>query len=166
MRIIVGLTVLALMSGCGSKTSDGQSTVISTKDGTVAVSKDGNSTVAVTNDGQSVHISTANAWPATLPTYIPRYPGATVTTTFAGSSSSGGKSGGMVAFTTADAPERVVSFYKDEAARAGLGEVATMATGGSQMFTATDKATHRDLTIQATPDDGKTTVSLTYGMGS
>jgi len=165
MRTIVGLTVLALLSGCGSKASDGQSTVIATKDGTVAVSKGGNSTVAVTNDGQSVHISTANAWPTTLPVYIPRYPGATVTTTFAGSSS-GGKSGGMVAFTTADAPERVVSFYKDEAARAGLGEVATMATGGSQMFTASDKATHRDLTIQATPDDGKTTVSLTYGMGS
>ena len=100
-------------------------------------------------------------WPAALPTYAPPYPGGRVETAFEGSSA-GAPPSGMVAFSTADAPERVVSFYRDEAKRAGLGDVATMAASGAQMFTANDRATHRALTIQASPDGPRTTVSLTW----
>lgn len=162
MRTTTGLLILVLLAGCGSKSAD--QTVVTTKDGTVSVSKDGTNTVAVTSSGERIQVSSGGSWPATLPAYAPAYPGGAVTTTFTGSTG-GSKSGGMVAFTTADAPDRVVGFYKEEALRAGLADVATMTNNGAQMFTASDKATKRDLSVQASPDGGKTSATLTYGMG-
>ena len=104
----------------------------------------------------------STSWPPALPAFAPPYPGGRVETSFDGSSA-GASRGGMVAFSTADAPDRVVAFYRDEAKRAGLGDVATMTASGAQMFTASDHATHREMTIQASPDGPRTSVSLTYG---
>ena len=100
-------------------------------------------------------------WPEGVPEFARAYPGGTVTTSYSGTSDTT-KHGGMVVFTTADAPERVVSFYRDEVKRAGLGEVATMGSGGAQMFSASDKAGKRSLSVQAGPDGGATSVTLSY----
>lgn len=137
MRMVIAAALLALLAGC-------------------------NKPAAAPAAGPESATVTTGAWPAELPGYAPAYPGATVTAAFAGSSD-GAKRGGMVAFTTADAPERVVSFYRDEAKRAGLGEVATMSGSGAQMLSASDKASQRSLAVQAGPDGGATAVTLTYG---
>lgn len=141
-RRSIGLLALGLLAGCGS--ASGDSSVIRVDDGTTV-------------------ISNSDSWPEGLPDYARPYPGSKVTTSFAGSTD-GTKRGGMVAFTTADAPERVVAFYRDEVKRAGLGEVATMASAGAQMFSASDTGSKRSLSIQAGPDGGATAVTLSYGV--
>ena len=107
-------------------------------------------------------IVAATTWPAGAPDYAPVYPGGTVSAAFTGATSTA-TANGMVAFTTADIPERVVAFYADEAKRAGLGQIATMAGNGAQMFSASDPASHRSMSVQASPDGPATTATLTYG---
>jgi len=105
-------------------------------------------------------------WPAGAPAYAPAYPGATITsvmTTNAGS----GEGGSMATFETADPPAKVIAFYKDLAAKAGLKESMTMNTGNASIFGAgTPGKGKGGLSVQASSEGGKTSGAVTFGGGA
>lgn len=163
--LLVALPAL-LLAGCGKDTNtttlkgnDGQTVTIETpKDG------DGPTNFSATNDkGERVSAVIAGvgaAWPADAPAYAAAYPGATVTSVI--NTTSGEKGGSMATFTTADAPARVIEFYKARAAAAGLGNVSTMTSNDTSMFTAQDEASGRQVYVQTSIADGKTSAALTF----
>lgn len=160
--VILGVAALALAS-CGSKsertitTTDGSTVKVEQEDG-----KGGAKITSTTSEGTATMTTGgAGQWPAGLADYAPAYPGGAVGASFMGSSNDG--AGGMVTFTTADSPGKVVDFYKARAAAAGLSDVSNMDINGAKMFGAKDGKTGRTLSIQASVADGKTNVAVTFG---
>ena len=101
--------------------------------------------------------------PANLPSYVKIYPGAVITAVVQNQGA-----GGIIAFDVTDPPEKVMDFYKQDAAEAKLGDgIDSWAlnqdhTGGHVvMWNGTgDK---RSLTTTVEVKDGKTHVGLVYG---
>jgi hypothetical protein len=167
MRHALSLIVPALLlAACGNDTDtttikgpDGESVTIERpKDG------DGEMRLEATNDkGQKSTATFAGegaAWPADAPTHAPAYPGAKVVAVM--ESDSDGTKGSVITFETADSPAKVVAHYKTLAEKAGMGEFGTVAAGTMQMFTASDKASGREIMVQASTSDGATQGSITY----
>jgi len=99
-----------------------------------------------------------------LPSWVPKYPGSEGTSTFAMKGSGADLAeGGSFAFTTPDASDKVMSFYKDKAQDLGLKEKLTTTTGDGSMFVATDDGEKRSLTVIVGSHAGSTSVSVTYG---
>lgn len=163
MRLaILGVAALAL-AACGNKT---ERTITNADGSTVKVEQeDGQETTKITStttDGTATMTTGgAGQWPAGLAEYAPAYPGGEVGASFMGSSKDG--TGGMVTFTTADPPGKVIDFYKARAAAAGLSDVSNIDINGAKMFGAKDSKTGRSLSIQASVADGKTTAAVTFG---
>jgi hypothetical protein len=159
---MAALLVLGACGGGGEKT-------MTTEDGDkVTVRTDGdNQAVNITSEGKDGTTGTFAAgdsarWPADAPAYAPAYPGAKVEGGFSGTTSEGATA--MTSFSTADAPDKVVEFYKARAAEAGLADVSTMDMGGQKLFTASDKASGRSLMVSAGVQEGKTAGSVTYAV--
>jgi len=102
---------------------------------------------------------------AKLPAWLPAYPGSNGKATFSasGTDSQGLKEGGTYAFTTADSPAQVLSFYQDKARDLGMKVNVSTTTAEGGMFTAGDEASHRSLVIVVGRSGSETTVSVTYG---
>jgi hypothetical protein len=137
--LVIGVCVLAL-AACGRTQvkSDGTA-VIHGKDG---------STVTVGHNA-----------PTNLPPYLKLYPGGAVKSTL-----DSGAKGGIVVVETSDAPERVIDFYKKEAAAAGL-QVELENTSGDSHVVMFNEAGggKKNFTASATKQpDGKTNIGLTY----
>lgn len=99
-----------------------------------------------------------------LPSWVPKYPGSESTSTFAMRGSGADLAeGGSFAFTTSDSSDKVLNFYKDKAQDLGLKVKLTTTTGDGAMFVATEDGDKRSLTVIVGGNDGKTTVSVTYG---
>lgn len=171
-RVLLLIPVVLLagtLAACGKDTNtttlkgnDGQTVTIETpKDG------DGPTNFSATNEkGERVSAVIAGegaAWPADAPAYAAAYPGATVTSVI--NTTSGEKGGSMATFTTADTPAKVIEYYKVRAAAAGLGSVSTMTANDTSMFTAQDEASGRQLYVQTSLADGKTSAALTFSKG-
>jgi len=155
--------LFALLAACGGDKPD---TTMTTQDGKVSVSTsgDGDSKVTVTatdGDKTAKMVSGGGAkWPESAPAFAAAYPGGTLITVMAGNAD--GKASGMATFETTDAPDKVIAFYKDKAAAAGLTKVTSMAGNGMTMFGASDESGDRVLSVQASPGGGKTTGSGTF----
>ncbi len=164
MKQITSLAALLALAACGSEKAE---RTITTSDVSTLSVKRGDSAseakITATNAEGTATMTTGGAgqWPAAAADYVPPYPGGAVTASFAGSSK--GASGGMVTFTTTDSPEKVVDFYKAQAANAGLGDVSNIDINGAKIFAAKDKATGRSVSIQATVSEGKTSAAVTFG---
>lgn len=169
MRLACALIIPTLaLAACGNKTdtttikgSDGETVTIETqKDG------EGPTRMEATDDKGAKSVATFGgegaAWPADAPAHAPEYPGAKVTAVMA--SDSGGTKGSIITFETTDTPAKVVAHYKALAEKAGLGELGTVTAGAMQMFTASDKASGREMMVQASAGDGVTQGSITYAM--
>lgn len=90
------------------------------------------------------------------------YPGAKITNVLP--STADGKAGGMTRFQSADPPGQIIAFYKARAAAAGLGKVSSMQTQGTEMFGATNAAGDRQLSVNVTVGDGRTTGPVSYSV--
>ncbi len=159
------LVAVLTLSACGNdsktmtiKDDDGKNVTISTTD-----RGDGAANYEVTNEkGEKSTVNvggTNNKWPADAPAFAPAYPGGTITTVIA--SNNDGKSGGVIAFETGDAPAKVVAFYKALAEKAGLKAGTMMTSEAMNMFSAGDGKTG-EMVVQATLADGKTSTAITY----
>ena len=96
-----------------------------------------------------------------LPSWLPAYPGAEMKGVGAGHSDKDG-SGGLVTFETADAPEKVLAFYHDALTKHDFKKKESVeSTGASALIMKSDGGDMA--TITATPNSGKTQVSLIYG---
>lgn len=100
------------------------------------------------------------------PDFAALYPGATPSAAPTLADGPAGP-GGMVAFTTPDGAEKVVSFYKTRAEASGLSSVSAMDQGEARAYAATDaKGGNASLQVVAQPDgEGKTTVQLMWSAG-
>ncbi len=100
-----------------------------------------------------------------MPAWVPVYPGAKAqgNMTANGAGADGRGEGGMVTFTTPDAPSKVTAFYeakcKDLGATVNLSGAAD--TGG--MLSCADEGKERSLTVIVGQSSGETSIAVTYG---
>ncbi|MGH6997748.1 MAG: hypothetical protein ACREEO_06105, partial [Phenylobacterium sp.] len=155
-------TALALMlalAACGSKEKKAES-----GDATYKVSeKDGKSTLTVETDEGKAQIVSGEG-EAALPTGLPLYPGATVTSSTRITSDGANKGGTMLSFDTPDATGQIVAFYKAAAQKAGYKIEAEMKMGEMEMLSGKNPG-KGGFTLTANREQGKTTASLISGAG-
>ncbi len=147
-----------LLAACG-----GSERTVTTDDGTATIrsSDSGETTTAtITGDrGNGTVVAGSGAkWPDDMPGWAPAYPGATVEAVFSGSDASSSSS--VTSFTTSDAPDKVIAFYKERAAGAGLNQVSEMTTNDSRVLIASGEDGN-GISITAGPEEGRTRASLT-----
>lgn len=130
------------------KTDEDKSVVsVTTKDGTAVVAT-GDSAAAAVPD---------------LPAYAPLYPGAAVQQTIKGTGASG--DGGMITLKTADAPDKVIAYYREQFTKHGLTVNAEATMGAMHMIAGQAKDGKGGAQVMATADkSGDTMIQLVTGM--
>ena len=119
--------------------------------------------------GENVTLRTGNtiAAPANLPDFAPLYPGARIESVLEGNGSTS-QNGGMVAFRTNDAPDKVVAFYKARLDASALSERSLANLGGSVILAA-NAADDADRGVQVAiapiTDEPGSYVTVTYHLG-
>jgi len=161
MRILVAIsTIVAVtaLAGCGKHDTK---TYTDSNGNSVAVSNNGDGHMTVTgSNGEKVEFGSGAAATAKMPSYLPLYPGAKVTTSFTGSGKDG--AGGMVAFQVAASAADVVSFYKAKATSAGLAQTMSAEMGDTTTYVAANDKTKHTVSVSATKGSDGTTVQITW----
>jgi hypothetical protein len=100
-----------------------------------------------------------------LPAWVPSYPGAKAqgNITAKGESSDGTGEGGMVTFTTPDAPSKVTAFYEAQCKELGMTVQLSAVTDAGGMVTGVDDSGRRTLHVMVGGGNGDTTITVTYG---
>lgn len=163
-RAAVAAALLLGLAACGEK-EQASGTVVGA-DGEKATykvtEKDGESKLTIKSDKGSAEISTGKDGTA-LPAGLSLYPGATVTSSMRMTSDEKGKSGTVLSFESADAPDKIVAFYRAAAAKAGYQIGSEMKTGEMEMLTGKNAA-EDGFTLTASREGDKTNVSLIGGV--
>lgn len=120
-------------------------------------------------NGENVTLRTGNAIaaPTNLPEFAPLYPGARIESVLEGNGSTN-QNGGMVAFRTDDAPDKVAAFYKARLDASGLAERSSANLGGSMILAANaPEDVDRGVQISIAPitDAPGSYVTVTYHLG-
>jgi hypothetical protein len=153
--IAVAIAAAALVAGCDQHPS--KTVKIKGKDGSVTVTSNGEHVTMKSDDGKTtVEINTNSLGSQKLPDFAPVYPGAQVK----GSVTSQTEGGGTFAFETADAPEKVIAFYKDRAKSAGLEEKLSMMANGSITYMASTGEDKKTVQVIAAKTDAGTHVQV------
>ncbi|HWB86115.1 MAG TPA: hypothetical protein VG675_18370 [Bryobacteraceae bacterium] len=101
------------------------------------------------------------------PAWIPSYPGAKMTGTFAvkGNDGNSNGEGGTFQFTTSDSAATVMSFFKDKLTAQGMKINLTTTTDSGSMIMAADEGEKHVATVTASGKPGEeTSVAVTYQM--
>jgi hypothetical protein len=122
--------------------------------------KKGRIVVQDDNEGKSATMEFGTS-SAKLPSWLPAYPGAKVEGTFAVNSGEG--EGGTFAFTTRDAPDKVVEFYQDGLKQAGFKINTTATSNVSSMVAAEDETSKRTVMVSVAPGSSGNTVTIVFG---
>lgn len=101
------------------------------------------------------------------PVFAALYPGAQIEGPATVASGPTGP-GGLITFTTDDAPEAVIAFYRQRAEAAGLAPVMAMNQGEARAYGAAARAANgATLQVVASPGEGgRTSVQLTWSAGA
>lgn len=151
-RVIIGLSLVALLAACGpqKKSEDAAASASATAGGGAAVA------------GPAAEVNVADGAVVTggaLPAFAPQYPGGTVVTSM--TAAENGKHGGVYAFTTTDAVDKVFTFYRSKAERGGLASQANIETAGARVYSA--QGPGGDVAVTAAPQGENTTyVQVTW----
>jgi hypothetical protein len=157
--LILGIGLTCLLAACDQNKQQGS--VVVSQNGQVSVSANGEHlTVTDAKNKETVNYSSNGLASANLPSFVPLYPGAKVTTSVVGS---GTANGGTIVFVTSDSPEAVIAYYKQKSAAAGFAQTANMNMGGMTMFTATADAQKKSLQVMASTQNGKTQGQIVWG---
>ncbi len=151
-RAIIGLGLLALLAACGpQKKSEDE-----------AAASQPAAPPAMTVTGPAAEVNVADGAAVTgggLPAFAPAYPGGTVVTTMTATET--GKRGGVYAFTTSDAVDKVFTYYRSKAERGGLATQTNVETAGARVYTA--QGPGGDVAVTAAPQGENTTyVQVTW----
>jgi ABC-type glycerol-3-phosphate transport system substrate-binding protein len=121
------------LAACGQN----DTTTISTPEGnaTATTSGDGNTVASTGASGQPSQTTPGSTEAAQLPDFLPLYPGAKVTTSFAAPDTTA--QGGSVAFEANASPADIIAFYKQRAAAQGLREAISANNGDTMTYLAT-----------------------------
>ena len=155
ITIVAAIAAAALVAGCDQHPS--KTVKIKGKDGSVTVTSVGGQVTMKSDDGKTtVEINTNGLGNQRLPDFAPIYPGAQVK----GSLASQTEGGGTFAFETSDAPDKVIAFYKDKAASAGLAEKLNMNANGALTYMASAGDEKRTLQVIAAKTGASTNVQV------
>lgn len=163
--ILLAAAVPLALAACG-KPADKTTTVQA--GGTRVTTSAAGSQVTVTDSaGQTTTIkagapaaAAASAGPA-APSFAPVYPGAAVLSRIDAPGGGGGVT--ILRLSTKDTPDKVLAFYREAAAKAGVPVSADMDMGGSKMFAAEEEGGARGMQMTAAAGkDGLTIIDLTY----
>jgi hypothetical protein len=154
-----------LLAGCDRK-PEKQSVTISGQDGKVTITGNGEHFAMKSDDGKTKVEFNVNGLGTNirLPSFVPLYHGAKVTSSLTGTDGKGG--GGMISFETNDAPANVIAFYKQQAASAGFGENFNMDSGGTMTFASSAKDGKKGMQVVAVKEEGKTRAQVTWSGGN
>ena len=158
MRFITIAAIIAaatLVAGCDQHPS--RTVKLKGKDGSVTIS--GNNehmTVKSDNGKTTVEINANGLGNQKLPDFAPTYPGAQVKVSVASPT----EGGGTFAFETSDAPDKVIAFYKNKAASAGLAEKLNMNANGALTYMAGAGDDKKTLQVIAAKSDAGTHVQV------
>jgi hypothetical protein len=164
------ISALALsLAACGDSDKTTTKMTIDGKDVTIKQSGEGdNATVSVKGEnGEDVNISTgAAAAGSAMPAGVAAYPGAKSVMNISGNQD--GKVGGMSVLETGDSPDKVLAFYKAEAAKLGMtsnvSETKTSTDGAaSYSYAAKSSDKKSGLMVTIAQKDGKTSITLMGG---
>lgn len=162
MRATKALTAtLALtLAACGAETS-GTFTDEDGETGEYTIDNSTGETTAriETEEGTATLRSGSNV-PVVLPAGFSVYPGANVVTNTVVKQGEG--SGTLVTMQSADSPEDVAAFYKEQAEKAGVTIQMEMSTNGAQIVGG-ESADGLTFSIMASPSSEGTTAQLTVG---
>lgn len=142
-------------NGRWTMTEDGKTTEVTTSG-----QGPGGTFEVKSSDGTSVRVGGA----ANLPSWVPQYPGSKPEN--AVTSNQGAESGGMVAFKTTDAVDRVMNYYQEQLKGAGF-KITNTTTAQNQgiasgAVTAEDEASKRTIGVTVTSEGGENSVLVTY----
>jgi len=100
-----------------------------------------------------------------LPSWVPTYPGARPqgNVTASGASADGMGEGGVVTFTTPDAPSKVTDFYQSKCKDMGMSVDLSQLSDAGGMVLGTDEGKQRTLHVLVAGGSGDTTITVTYG---
>lgn len=153
-RAIIGLGLAALLAACGPQQKSGDEA----PSPSATASAGGSAAVA----GPASEVNLADGAAVTgggLPAFAPAYPGGTVVTTMTAAES--GRHGGVYAFTTSDAVDKVFTYYRSKAERGGLATQTNVETAGARVYAAQGPA--GDVAVTAAPQGENTTyVQVTW----
>jgi hypothetical protein len=166
--IVISVLVLSL-AACGSSDKDTTKMTVDGKDVTIEKSGDGdNATISMKGEnGEAVNIATGGAAAGgAMPAGVAAYPGAKSVMNMSGNE--GGKTGGMAVLETSDSPDKVLAFYKAEAAKLGMtsnvSETKTSTDGAaSYSYAAKSSDKKSGLMVTIAQKDGKTSITLMGG---
>ncbi len=99
-----------------------------------------------------------------LPSWVPKYPGATSTGGFSakGTDNNGNGVGGTFSFTTSDPSQKVLDWYKDQAGALSLKVNMNTTTPTGGMIIAANEGEKQTLTVIANTEGSQTTVNVSY----
>lgn len=166
MRAILLAAALPLaLAACGKPAE--KTTTVQAGGTQVTASAAGSQVTVTDSAGQTTTVkagapaaAAASVGPA-APSFAPAYPGAAILSRI--DTPGGGGAVTILKFSTKDTPDRVLAFYRDAAAKAGVPVSADMDMGGSKMFAAEEEGGARGMQLTAAADkDGLTVVQLTY----
>jgi hypothetical protein len=121
--------------------------------------KNGKFNMHVQADGKDADVSFGDV-SSKLPSWVPKYPGASMNAGFSATSSGSDGEGGTFSFTTSDSADKVKAFYEEKGKDAGM-TTETAVTPMGSTISLTDTSNHH--TIAATMmGTGPTTVTVVY----
>lgn len=139
------------------KTKDGEATIDASS------AKDGGGTMTVTGTNGQTATFGAGSGAGSAPSWLPSYPGATVTGNY--DADTGDSHAGALTVSTADALDQVMAFYEDKLEADGF-KVEKMTVGGSAgsggTVTGTSEGEKRTVSVVLSSVDGKTQAMVTY----
>ncbi len=160
MRVVIlALAIAGVLAGCDQNKQ--QNVVVSQNGTTASVSGNGQHiTVTDAKSKETVNFSSNGLNGASLPAFVPVYPGGKVTTSVVGTGTS---NGGTIVVETSDSPDAVIAFYKQKSAASGFTQTANMNMNGMLMFTATSNSEKKSLQVMASTQNGKTQAQIVWG---
>jgi hypothetical protein len=152
------------LGACGSEPSPGEFTTADGETGEYTIDQDSNETsmTVSTPEGDATMRSGANV-PVALPAGFALYPGAKVASNTV--INQGDDIGNLLMFETADSPQAVATFYKDQAASAGIDIQIDAVMNGSVMVAGEHPSNGTTFSATATRDGDVTRGQLTIGTG-
>ena len=97
---------------------------------------------------------------AKLPAWVPVYPGSKPQNAFSAQVKDGRN--GTFIFKTADSPDRVAKYYREQFEAAGLKVNALVSAGSSEVLSAEDSISHHTVTVVAAGGGNETSVNVSY----
>lgn len=139
-RMLIAAAAAAALAGCGGQSAD---------------DRDRKAEAEAAETAYTAPTATVSGTPA----FAPAYPGGRVVANM--NAVEGGRRGGVFAFQTADAPDKVLAFYRAKAQAAGLTEESNADAAGSRIYAAKGDAGELGVTIA--PAEGQHYVQVTWG---